>query len=51
LKEHFDTAFKILLLAVLVWIALEIRGIYFPSSIDAQIYNATGTSLRVESSR
>jgi hypothetical protein len=45
MKEHFDTVFKILLLVVLVWIALEIRGIYIPHEIDV---NAAHGSFEVE---
>lgn len=44
----FDVVFKILLLAILTWIALEIRGIYFPRAIDAHISNAPGTNIGVE---
>lgn len=52
MKEHFDIVFKILLLAVLVWIAIEIRAIYVPHEIDVNAKVSNGyTNFGVELSR
>jgi|GEM_PF-3657982 len=48
MKEHFDIVFKILLLVVLVWIAVEIRAIYVPDEIDATVRNVSGLNFGVE---